>query len=103
MLIDHTFCHNPILRECEDETHTPEMGTLESSRIFETSKFDCRGQNTLHWGVHYIIGKYQSVDVENGLAWAIWTSTAQVMAKRKAGVKLAVWLPTTKSQELTRP
>jgi hypothetical protein len=28
---------------------------------------------------------YQSVDVENGLAWAIWTSVAQVMAKRKAG------------------
>jgi hypothetical protein len=26
---------------------------------------------------------YQSVDVENGLAWAIWTSTAQVMTKRK--------------------
>jgi len=27
---------------------------------------------------------YESVDVENGLAWAIWTSTTQVMAKRKA-------------------
>jgi len=26
---------------------------------------------------------YQSVDVENGLTWAIWTSTTQVMAKRK--------------------
>jgi hypothetical protein len=25
-----------------------------------------------------------SVDVENGLAWAIWTSAAQVMAKRRA-------------------
>jgi hypothetical protein len=28
---------------------------------------------------------YQSVDVENGLTLAIWTSAAQVMAKRKAG------------------
>jgi len=28
---------------------------------------------------------YQSVDVENGLTWAIWTSTTQVMAKRRAG------------------
>jgi len=27
---------------------------------------------------------YWSVDVENGLALAIWTSVAQVMAKRKA-------------------
>jgi hypothetical protein len=26
---------------------------------------------------------YQSVDVENELAWAIWTSTAQIMAKGK--------------------
>jgi hypothetical protein len=26
---------------------------------------------------------YQSVDVENGLAWAIWTFSAQVMAKRR--------------------
>jgi hypothetical protein len=28
---------------------------------------------------------YQSVNVENGLTWAIWTSATQVMAKRKAG------------------
>jgi hypothetical protein len=27
---------------------------------------------------------YQSANVENDLAWAIWTSIAQVMAKRKA-------------------
>jgi hypothetical protein len=26
-----------------------------------------------------------NVDVQNGLAWAIWTSTAQVMVERKAG------------------
>jgi len=42
-----------------------------------------------------------SVDAQNGLAWAIWTSAAQVMGKRKAGVKLPIWLPTTKSRELT--
>jgi hypothetical protein len=28
---------------------------------------------------------YQNVDVENGLAWAIRTSTTQVMAKRMVG------------------
>jgi hypothetical protein len=50
-------CCNPTLRECEDETHTPEMGTWESSWIPETLKFDCMGQNTLHWGVIYIIEK----------------------------------------------
>jgi len=50
-------CRNPTLRECEDETHIPEMGTWESSRTPETSEFDGKGQNTSHWGVPYIIGK----------------------------------------------
>ncbi len=36
-------CHNRILRECEDETHTPEMGTWESSGTLETLEFDCKG------------------------------------------------------------
>jgi hypothetical protein len=38
-----------------------------------------------------------SVDVENGLAWAIRTSTTQVMVERRVGR-----LPTTKSRESTR-
>jgi hypothetical protein len=44
-----------------------------------------------------------SVNVQNGLAWSIWTYVTQVLVERRAGpgVKLAVWLPTTKSQELT--
>jgi hypothetical protein len=56
-MLNVSLCHNPTLKECEDETHTPEMGTWESSRTPKTSEFDCRGQNTLHWGVFYIIGK----------------------------------------------
>jgi hypothetical protein len=36
---------------------------------------------------------YQSVDVENGLAWAIWTSTTQVMAKRKARSQTSNLIP----------
>ncbi len=50
-------CHNPTLRECEDETHTPEMGTWESFGTSEISEFDYRGKNTLHWGILYIIEK----------------------------------------------
>ncbi len=53
----HYMCRNPTLRECEDEIHTPEMGTWESSETPKTLEFDYRGQNTLHWGVLYIIGK----------------------------------------------
>jgi len=32
-----------------------------------------------------LLENYWSLDVENGLVLAIWTSSAQVMAKRKAG------------------
>jgi hypothetical protein len=37
-------------------------------------------------GVFFIsLKSYQNVDIENGLAWVIWTFAAQVMAKRRAG------------------
>ncbi len=54
-LVHKLECHNPTLRECEDETHIPE--TWESTGTLETSEFDCKGQNTLHCGIFYIIGK----------------------------------------------
>ncbi len=47
----------PLWEECEDETHTPEMGTWESTGTPKTSEFHLRGQNTSHWGVIYITGK----------------------------------------------
>jgi hypothetical protein len=43
--VDFT-CRNLTLKECEDDTHTPEMGTWESFRTPENLEFDCRGQNT---------------------------------------------------------
>jgi hypothetical protein len=36
---------------------------------------------------------YWNVDVENGLAWAIWTSIIQVMAKKKAGNQIGNLTP----------
>jgi hypothetical protein len=33
------------------------MGTWESIKTLKTLEFDCRGQNTSHWGVVYIIAK----------------------------------------------
>jgi hypothetical protein len=47
----------PLWGKCEDETHTPKSGNLESSRTLENSELDCRGQNTSHWGVFYTIRK----------------------------------------------
>jgi hypothetical protein len=43
--------------KCEVATHTPENGTWESSGTPENLECNCRGQNTLHWGVFYIVGK----------------------------------------------
>jgi hypothetical protein len=58
----------PLLEECEDDTHTPKMGTWESSGTPETLEFDCRGQ-TPRLEVFFIsLKSYRSVDVENGLS-----------------------------------
>jgi hypothetical protein len=53
----YIYCRNPTLAKCEDETHTPKVGDLESSGTPKNSKLDCRGQNTSHWSVIDIIGK----------------------------------------------
>ncbi len=36
---------------------------------------------------------YESVDVENELAWAIWTFAAQAMGKRKVGSQIGSLTP----------
>jgi hypothetical protein len=46
-----------LWEECEDETHTLEMGTWESVGTPKTSEFDCKGQNISHYGILYIIEK----------------------------------------------
>jgi hypothetical protein len=50
-------CRNPTLAKCEDETDIPKVEDLESSETPKNSELDCRGQNNLHWGVLYIVGK----------------------------------------------
>jgi len=92
----------PLWGKCEDETHTPKSGNLESSGTPAISELYCRGQNTSPWGVLYTVGKALKFRCRNGLAWAIWTSTTQVMVERRSEVKSAIWLPTTKSRESTR-
>jgi hypothetical protein len=47
----------PLWGKCEDETHTPKSGNLESFGTPKNSEFDCRGQNTSHWGVLYTVRK----------------------------------------------
>jgi hypothetical protein len=47
----------PLWGKCEVAIHTPENGIWKSSGTPENSEVDCRGQNTLPWGVLYIVGK----------------------------------------------
>jgi hypothetical protein len=50
-------CRNPTLGKCEDETHTPKSGNLESSVTPATLELNSRRQNILPWGVLYTVGK----------------------------------------------
>jgi len=45
------------LGKCEDETHTPKSGNLESSRTLATSEFDSKRKNTSPVGVFYTVEK----------------------------------------------
>jgi hypothetical protein len=47
----------PFRGKCENETHTPKSGNLESFGTLENLELDCRCQNTLHWDVLYTVGK----------------------------------------------
>jgi hypothetical protein len=40
---DAVTCRNPTLAKCEDETHTPKVGDLESSGTPECLEFDSNG------------------------------------------------------------
>jgi hypothetical protein len=46
VLLDECLCRNPTLKECEDDTHTPKMGTWEPFGTPKNSEPNCRGQNT---------------------------------------------------------
>jgi hypothetical protein len=49
-------CRNPTLAKCEDETHTPKVGDLESSGTPESLEFDSKGKNTSPWNILGVIG-----------------------------------------------
>ncbi len=75
----------PLWAKCEDETHTPKSGTWSLPRLPKIQSL-IAGVKTPFIGVFFIsMERSWSVDVQNGLAWAIWTFATQVMGKRRAG------------------
>jgi len=74
----------------------PKVGTWSPPGLPQLQSSTTKGK-TPRLEVFFIpLERSWSLDVQNGLAWAIWTSTAQVMGKRRAGSQ-----PTTKSREST--
>jgi hypothetical protein len=86
-------CCNSTLKECEDKTHTPKMGTWSPSQLLKLQSSIARVK-TPCIGMFFIsLESYQSVDIENGLVCGIWTSIAHVMAKRKAKSQIGNLIP----------
>jgi hypothetical protein len=80
----------------------PKVGSWSPLRFLKIQS-SITGVKTLCIGVFFMsLERSWSVNVQNGLAWAIWTSQPKLWAKKGSGVKLAIWLPTIKSRESTR-
>jgi hypothetical protein len=56
-IISNVIVVTPLWGKCEDETHTPKSGNLESYETPKNSELDYSSQNTLHWGVLCTIEK----------------------------------------------
>jgi hypothetical protein len=71
----------------------PKWGLGNPPRLLEVQSSIARVK-TLCIGAFFIsLESYWSLNVQNGLAWPIWTSITQVMAKRKAGSQIGSLTP----------
>jgi hypothetical protein len=86
----------PLWSKCENETHIPKSGNLESCGTPENSVLDCMGQNTSHWGVLYTVVKVFKCRCPK------WPCTSHLdICSTNYGRKKGRF-PTTKSRESTR-
>jgi hypothetical protein len=71
----------------------PKVGTWSPLGLPQFQSSTTEGK-TLCLNVFFILlERPWSVDVENGLAWAIWTSIAEVMVERRAGSQIGSLTP----------
>jgi len=79
------YYRNPTLGKVgECNSHSQKCETWSPSELPKTQK-TIWGVKSPWIGVFFMsLKRSWSVDVQNGLAWAIWTSSAQVMGKRRA-------------------
>ncbi len=99
------YCRNPTLREVWGRhSHSRKMG-LESPLGFPKTQSSIAGVKTPRLEVFFILlERSWSVDVQNDSCEAILDiCNTSLWLKERLGVKLTVWLPTTKNQESTQP
>jgi len=79
--------------KCEDATHTPKSGKMESSGTPKNSEDDLKGQISLPWCILYINGKLLKRRCPKWPRIAHLDIVAQVMGKRRAGSQTANLTP----------
>jgi hypothetical protein len=71
----------------------PKLG-LGSSLGLPKLQNSIAGVKTPRIGALFIsLERHQNLNVENGLTWAIWTSIAHIMAKRRVGNQISNLTP----------
>jgi hypothetical protein len=94
------FCRNPTLVKCGGEAQHLEKVKSWSPPGLPNVQSSTARPKTPCIGVFLVsLESSWSVDVENGLALAFGHLSPKLWAKEGPGIKLAVWLPTTKSRE----
>jgi hypothetical protein len=89
-----SFCRNPTLAKCGGEAQHLEKVRSWSPRGLPNVQSSTARPKTPRIGVFLVsLERSGSVDIENGLAMAIWTFVAQVMGKRRAGSQTSSLTP----------
>jgi hypothetical protein len=84
--IIYTYCRNPTLAKCGGEAQHLEKVRIWNPLGLPNVQSSTARPKAPRIGVFLVSLKSSwSVDIENGLALAIWTSVAQVMGKKKKG------------------
>jgi hypothetical protein len=92
--ISQLSCHNPTLAKCGGEAQHLEKVGIWSPLGLPNVQSSTERPKTPRIGVFLVsLERSWNVDVENGLALAIWTSAAQIMGKRKAGSQIGSLTP----------
>ncbi len=83
--VSFLYCRNPTLAKCGGEAQHLEKVRIWSPPGLSNVQSSTARPKTPRIGVFLVsLKRFWSVDIENGLVLAIWTSVAQVMGKRRA-------------------